>query len=48
MAEYFDYVYVVEPDEEFTESYSQLFSDGMAEGALYRVTDQEIPMQRVK
>ena len=47
MAEYFDYVFVVKPDMEFKDSYSHLFSDGMAEGTLYRVTKQKIPMQVV-
>lgn len=45
MLEYFDYVYVIEPDEEFRESYSQLFSDGMTQGTLYKITELDIPMQ---
>ena len=47
MTEYFDYVYVVRPDEEFRESYSHLFSDGMTEGTLYKITEQNVPMQVV-
>ena len=47
LTEYFDYVYVVEPDGEFRESYAQLFSDGMTEGTLYKITDGDIPMQVV-
>ena len=45
MREYFDYVYVVEPDGEFRESYAQLFSDGMTEGTLYKIINGDIPMQ---
>lgn len=44
---YFDYIYVVEPDEEFYNSYKHLFSDGMTNGTLYRITYSSIPMQAV-
>ncbi|MDD6827277.1 MAG: hypothetical protein PUE12_14485 [Oscillospiraceae bacterium] len=47
MKEYFDYIYVIEPDVEFYDSYSALFSDGMTNGTLYRVTDNDIPIQAV-
>ena len=41
----FDYIYVVQPDPDMQDSYAQLFSDGMTAGQLYRVTDQDVPMQ---
>ncbi len=47
MKDYFDYIYIVNPDEEFRDAYSQLFSDGMTKGTLYKITDSEIPMQAV-
>ncbi len=47
MNTYFDYIYVIQPDEEFYNSYGHLFSDGMVNGVLYKVTDEEIPMQAV-
>lgn len=47
MQEYFDYVYVIEPDKEVKASYGSLFSDGMTNGRLYKVTDAPIPMQEV-
>lgn len=47
MRKHFDYVYVVDPDEEFRESYSHLFSDGMTKDTLYQVTDKDVPMQVV-
>lgn len=47
MNTYFDYIYVIQPDEEFYTSYSELFSDGMTTGTLYKVTTGEIPMQAV-
>lgn len=48
MNTYFDYIYVIQPDEEFYSTYSHLFSDGMSQGTLYKVTTGEIPMQAVK
>ncbi len=47
MNTYFDYIYVIQPDEEFHSTYSRLFSDGMTQGTLYKVTTGEIPMQAV-
>ncbi len=47
MKEYFDYIYVIEPDKEVKASYGSLFSDGMSNGKLYKVTDAPIPMQEV-
>lgn len=47
MQEYFDYVYVIEPDKEVKDSYGSLFSDGMHNGHLYKITNDTIPMQEV-
>ncbi len=47
MQEYFDYIYVIEPDKEVKTSYGSLFSDGMTNGRLYKVTNGAIPMQEV-
>ena len=47
MKYYFDYIYVIEPDYEFYNSYNSLFSDGITKGTLYRITDNDIPMQVV-
>lgn len=47
ISEYFDYVYVVEPDDETVKTYGGLFSDGMTVGTLYKITDGEVPMQEV-
>ncbi len=47
MQDYFDYVYVISPDEEVVQSYGGLFSDGMEKGGFYKVTDGQIPMQRM-
>lgn len=47
MRTYFDYIYVVEPDEEFYNTYGHLFSDGMVPGVLYKITDNNTPMQEV-
>lgn len=44
---YFDYVYVVDPDAEVVNSYNSLFSDGMTIGTLYKVTENDVPMQEV-
>lgn len=47
MSDYFDYIYVVKPDAEFKNDYSRLFSDGLTKGTLYKITDNEVPMQAV-
>lgn len=47
MNTYFDYIYVVHADDDFHKSYSKLFSDGLTQGTLYKVTTGEIPMQAV-
>lgn len=47
MQEYFDYIYVIEPDKEVKTSYGSLFSDGMTNGKLYKITDAAVPMQEV-
>lgn len=48
MRDYFDYIYVVTPDVEFHDGYSDLFSDGMQNNKLYKVTDSDKkPMQAV-
>ncbi len=47
MKHYFDYIYVIESDEEFYDSYSTLFSDGLTPGTLYTITDNDVPMQAV-
>lgn len=47
MQYYFDYIYVIEADPEFEDSYGQLFSDGLTNRNLYKVTDGAIPMQEV-
>ncbi len=47
MQEYFDYIYVIEPDPEVKASYGALFSDGMSNGHMYKITDEAIPMQEV-
>lgn len=43
----FDYVYVVEADKEFKNSYGSIFSDGLTDGKLYKVTYEDVPMQEV-
>lgn len=45
----FDYVYVIDADKEFRESYGSLFSDGMTNGKLYKVTSyhNDVPLQEV-
>lgn len=43
----FDYVYVVEADKEFKDSYGSLFSDGLTDGKLYKVTYEDVPMQEI-
>ncbi len=48
MTEYFDYIYIYQPEEEFVASYADLFSDGIAEGGLYQVTQGDVPMRRVQ
>lgn len=47
MQDYFDYIYVIEPDKEVKASYGSLFSDRMTNGHLYKITDESIPMQEV-
>ncbi len=47
MRDYFDYIYVIEPDPEVKASYGELFSDGMINGHMYKITDEAIPMQEV-
>lgn len=47
MRDYFDYIYVIEPDKEVKTSYGSLFSDGMTNGQLYKITDADVPMQEV-
>lgn len=47
MQSYFDYIYVIDADKEFKNSYGQLFSGGIEKGGLYKITDESIPMQAV-
>ena len=49
MRSYFDYVMVINPDEEFIEGYRQLFSDNITIGSLYKIVPTgDVPMQVVK
>ena len=48
MQTYFDYVLVADPDPEEEAAYDNLFAGGMRAGVLYKVTDEEIPMQEVQ
>ena len=45
MRNYFDYVYVTEAGDDFIGSYSDLFENGISDYTLYRITNEEIPMQ---
>ena len=47
MRHYFDYIYVIEADVEFADSYSSLFSDGITPDTLYVITEGAVPMQAV-
>lgn len=48
MRDYFDYIYVIEPDKEFKRDYGKLFSDGMQQKTLYEITaDSSYPMKAV-
>ncbi len=47
MQSYFDYIYVIDADKEFKNSYGHLFSGGIEKGGLYKITDEAIPMQAV-
>ena len=47
MRHYFDYIYVIEADVEFADSYSSLFSDGITPDTLYVITEGDVPMQAV-
>ena len=48
MQYYFDYILVAEPDGEFVNDYKKLFSDGISDWTLYRVTEEKVPMQKVE